>query len=94
MNASKLAIASLVLFGTIAVASAQSTTGTTNSTIGNAGASTGMNGEMHSTANKKLHMKKHTKRSATGTANSTLGSSGARTGTNGTAHATTNRATH
>ena len=73
-------------------ASARDLHGTTNSSIGSTGASTGMNGTLHSDTNRALKGTGSSERSVTGTANSTIGSSGASSGTNGTLHSKTNRA--
>ena len=74
-------------------ASARDLHGSTNSSIGNDGASTGTNGTMHSTANRALNSGNGAgERSVNGTTNSTIGSGTGATGTNGTVHSTTNRA--
>jgi hypothetical protein len=77
----------------IGSASARDLHGTTNSTIGNDGASTGTNGTEHSTANRGLNPGNGaSERSVNGTANSTIGSGGGAAGMNGATHSTTNRA--
>jgi hypothetical protein len=77
----------------IGSASARDLHGTTNSNLGNDGASTGTNGTVHSTANRALNTGNGvSERSVNGTANSTIGSGTGAPGTNGTAHSTTNRA--
>jgi len=72
---------------------AQSANGTVNSNIGSSGASTGVNGSLHSGANHTLNsgarLREHR---SVGGVNSGIGSSGASTGTNGALHSGANGA--